>query len=185
MRLNMLADTSATLFFRNKSRCISGCIAACILSAGSTSPATAAGQKTAAQYTAEADAWEAEADRLLHASATRNVTAAMPAFQKASAPTQGGRVFSGVYGCMNQDGYEAPTMQWGILDGSNYSDFDGHRGTYIYNSGNRVLTFTSGPFRGLRRLRTDPKVFRILDEHGNMTAFNCPWTPKDPRKLHW
>lgn len=86
---------------------------------------------------------------------------------------------------MNQDGYEAPTLQWGILDGSNYSDFDGGRGRYSYDPKTSVLTFTSGHFKGLRRLRTDNWVFRILDEKGAITAFSCPWTPKDPKKLHW
>ena len=91
----------------------------------------------------------------------------------------------GVYGCMDQDGYDAPTLQWGLLDGSTYSDFDGGRGGYTYDAATGVLTFTSGRFKGLRRKRTEDRLFRILDEHGSITAFSCPWTPKNPKKLHW
>ena len=187
MKTDRLSRFASGPFFWKTSRSIAAWLAACTLAAGLATPVTAAGEKTAAQYSAEAAAWEAEADRLLSTAparpATRNV--ATTGRHPVMAAAGGDRVFSGVYGCMNQDGYEAPTMQWGILDGANYSDFDGHRGSYSYNSATHVLTFTSGPFRGLRRLRTDPRVFRILDEHGGMTPFSCPWTPKDPRKIHW
>jgi hypothetical protein len=92
---------------------------------------------------------------------------------------------AGVYGCMNQDANEVPTLQFGILDRSTYSTFDGGRGRYVYSARSGVLTFTSGVFKGLRRSRYTEKTFRVLDEHGAETAFVCPWTPKDPRKLHW
>jgi hypothetical protein len=92
---------------------------------------------------------------------------------------------AGVYGCMNQDANEVPTLQFGILDRSTYSTFDGGRGRYVYSAQSGVLTFTSGVFKGLRRSRYTEKTFRVLDEHGAETAFVCPWTPKDPRKLHW
>ena len=156
---------------------------ATILLGAAAAPA-AAQEKKAAQYTAEAKAWEAEADRLQRTAAPQRQIAP-PVVVAVSMATTGTGPKVGVYGCMNQDGYEAPTLQWGILDGANYSDFDGGHGHYVYDAGTRVLTFTSGYFKGLRRLRTDDRVFRILDEHGAMTAFNCPWTPKDPRKVHW
>ena len=91
----------------------------------------------------------------------------------------------GVYGCMNQDGYETPGLQFGLLNGATYSTFDGGRGAYTYSPSAGLLTFTSGPFKGLKRARDTEKTFRILDEHGERTAFACPWEPKDPRKLHW
>ena len=91
----------------------------------------------------------------------------------------------GVYGCMDQDAHEAPGLQFGLLDGAMYSTFDGGRGRYAYSAQTGVLTFTSGPMAGLRRMRETERTFRILDEHGHMTAFACPWTPKSPRKLHW
>jgi hypothetical protein len=91
----------------------------------------------------------------------------------------------GVYGCMNQDAFEVPTLQFGLIDGSTYSTFDGGRGHYKYATQSGILTFTSGPFRGLRRSRYTERTFRILDEHGAETSFVCPWTPKNPRKPHW
>lgn len=91
----------------------------------------------------------------------------------------------GVYGCMNQDAYETPGLQFGILDATTYSTYDGGRGRYKYSSAAGILTFTSGPFSGLKRSRETEKTFRIIDEHGGPTAFLCPWEPKDPRKAHW
>jgi hypothetical protein len=91
----------------------------------------------------------------------------------------------GVYGCMNQDAMEVVGLQFGILDANSYSTFDGGRGHYTYSAVAGLLTFTSGPFAGLRRTRETERTFRIVDEHGARTAFLCPWTPKDPRKVHW
>ena len=91
----------------------------------------------------------------------------------------------GVYGCMNQDAMEMPGLQFGLLDASNYSTFDGGRGRYSYSATTGILTFTSGHFAGLRRSRETERTFRILDDRGGSTAMLCPWTPKNPRKLHW
>ena len=91
----------------------------------------------------------------------------------------------GVYGCMNQDAAELAGLQFGLLDSSTYSTFDGGRGRYTYSPQAGMLTFTSGPFAGLRRTRETERTFRIVDEHGARTAFLCPWEPKDPRKKHW
>jgi hypothetical protein len=92
---------------------------------------------------------------------------------------------AGVYACLNQDGYDVVPLQFGLLDAHTYSTYDGGRGRYAYAKGSGVLTFTSGPFAGLHRSRETERTFRIIDEHGARTAFLCPWTPKDPRKLHW
>jgi hypothetical protein len=163
-------------------------VAATLIGATAALP-TVAAEKSTAQYRAEAEALEAQADRLLqNAPAARPLAlpaAATPGKRTPKTPSASGAVKIGVYGCMNQDAYEIPTLQWGILDASNYSDFDGGRGRYVYDDTSHVLTFTSGKFKGLRRLRTDERAFRILDENGAMTAFNCPWTPKDPRKVRW
>ncbi|GAC1301862.1 MAG: hypothetical protein NVSMB19_10450 [Vulcanimicrobiaceae bacterium] len=86
---------------------------------------------------------------------------------------------------MDQGGNEQFTLQFGLIDGATYSDFDGRRGKYAYDARSGVLVFTSGWFKGLRRLRTDDRVFTVLDAAGARTSFACPWTPKDPRKKHW
>jgi hypothetical protein len=103
----------------------------------------------------------------------------------ASAPFKAIPPRLGVYGCMNQDAMEVVGLQFGILDANSYSTFDGGRGHYTYSAAAGLLTFTSGPFAGLRRTRETERTFRIVDEHGARTAFLCPWTPKDPRKVHW
>jgi hypothetical protein len=100
-----------------------------------------------------------------------------------AAPTAGGPRL-GVYGCMDQDGNETPTLQFGLVDASTYSTFDGGRGQYSFDGGTAILTFTTGPFGGLKR-KLVSKSLVVLDETGAVTALNCPWTPKDPRKLHW
>jgi hypothetical protein len=99
------------------------------------------------------------------------------------APAAAGAVKVGVYGCMMQDGSEALTLQWGILNGSEYSTFDGARGNYTYDPATEVLTFTSGFMKGLWRKKVDG-VFRVWED-GHPTAISCPWEPKDPRKIHW
>ena len=153
------------------------CLALCGLAG-----AAQAQPKTAAHYEAEAAALEAQADRLLAAApkpAAPVRAAAAAAAEKFGAP----RI--GVYGCMNQDAMEVVGLQWGVVDATTYSTYDGGRGLYRYELATGLLTFATGPFKGLVRKRTSERSFRVLDEHGQMTAFNCPWEPKDPKKLHW
>jgi hypothetical protein len=150
--------------------------------------------KTAAQYEAEAAALEAQADRLLAATPKpappirpaakpaapiATVIATAPGADKLGPPR------TGVYGCMNQDAMEIAGLQWGVIDATTYSTYDGGRGAYRYDAATGLLTFSTGPFKGLVRKRTSERSFRVLDERGQMTAFNCPWEPKDPKKLHW
>jgi hypothetical protein len=156
-----------------------GALAAC----GPAAPAAAQG-KTAADYESDARAAEAEADRLTKGGAPAPAPQVRTQTQTAAGITADGPQI-GVYGCMNQDGYETPGLQWGVLDGSTYSTYDGGRGHYVYDGGSQVITFTDGPFKGLRRKQVDPHVFRILDDDGAVTAFACPFNPKDPRKIHW
>jgi hypothetical protein len=111
--------------------------------------------------------------------------AAAPAAAEIPTPANGAGPSLGVYGCMDQNARELATLQWGILDGSTYSTFDGGRGRYVYNTATQILTFTSGPFQGLKRGHYGARSFIVLDENGHETAFTCPWEGKDPRKLHW
>jgi hypothetical protein len=86
---------------------------------------------------------------------------------------------------MNQDAQELLGLQFGLIDAATYSTFDGGRGRYTYSVGTGILSFTSGPFAGIKRNRESEMSFRIFDADGARTAFLCPWSPKDPRKLHW
>ena len=91
----------------------------------------------------------------------------------------------GVYGCLNQNAMEVPALQFGIIDAGTYSTFDGGRGAYTYSAAAGMLTFTSGPFAGLKRSRESERTFRVIDENGAKKGFVCPWVPKDPTKVHW
>ena len=92
---------------------------------------------------------------------------------------------SGFWACMDQGANEIVTLQFGLLDGNRYTTYDGGRGRYTYSTQTGVLTFTNGPFAGLRRARDGELAFRIIDEHNKLTGNECPWTPKNPRKRHW
>ena len=92
---------------------------------------------------------------------------------------------AGRYACLNQDGYDVVPLQFGLFDAHTYSTYDGGRGRYAYAKRSGILSFTSGPFAGLRRSRETERTFRIIDQNGARTAIPCPWTPKDPRNPHW
>jgi len=92
---------------------------------------------------------------------------------------------TGVYACMDQDANETLGLQFGLIDASSYSTYEGGAGKYTYSGQTGVLAFTSGPFAGLRQSRETEDSFRMLDEHGERTAFLWPWGPKNPHKFHW
>jgi hypothetical protein len=91
----------------------------------------------------------------------------------------------GVYACYGQNGPAIP-MQFGLIDGSTYSVYDGKTGKYVISSD--VLSFVDGPLAGItyRHVTSSPiDVFRMLDQHGALTAYNCPWQAGDARRGHW
>ena len=110
------------------------------------------------------------------------VITAATVFVHAAVP-QGATIKVGVYGCRMQSGMEAIPLQFGIIDGKTYSNYDGGRGTYAWNAAEQKITFTTGPFKGLWRKWVDG-TFRIWQD-GQLTGMDCPYTPKDPKKLHW
>ena len=91
----------------------------------------------------------------------------------------------GVYACYGQYGLSIP-MQFGIVDAATYKSYDGKRGRYALVGD--VLTMTSGPLAGIKYKRTasQPKdVFRMLDQRGALTAYNCPSQPGNAARGHW
>lgn len=93
---------------------------------------------------------------------------------------------TGVYGCYDPYTQYQPSMMFGLLDSSSYSDYDGNIGEYSYDARTGVLTMTSGGLRGARYLRDGDQVFRVLDADGSVTGNNCPLEPaKDVRKHPW
>lgn len=93
--------------------------------------------------------------------------------------------FPGVYGCFGT--YYSMGDQFGLVDGSTYSTFNGGRGHYRYDPDARILTMLDGPREGLRYRRVDAGwVFSVLRDNGGPTGQSCPYNPaKDPTKLHW
>ena len=101
------------------------------------------------------------------------------------APGTGGAPQPGVYACYGQRGPALPA-QFGIIDGRTYANFDAETGRYVLANG--ILTMTTGPMAGFRyrHTRSTPTdVFRLLDENGAFTAYNCPWQRGDARRGHW
>lgn len=108
----------------------------------------------------------------------------------APAPTAGVLVTGrgpqpGVYACYGQRGPALPA-QFGIIDGRTYANFDAETGRYVLANG--ILTMTTGPMAGFRYRHTQSTptdVFRMLDDNGAFTAYNCPWQRGDARRGHW
>ena len=89
-------------------------------------------------------------------------------------------------GCMGMKIDVAPTVMFGLIDGSTYSDYDGKKGHYTFDATNQVLTMTDGSRKGWRYKRVAATAFRFLDEQGKETAYTCPLEPKkDPLKHPW
>ena len=116
---------------------------------------------------------------------TRVPSAAPAPALPAGAPGTGGAPQPGVYACYGQRGPALPA-QFGIIDGRTYANFDAETGRYVLANG--ILTMTTGPMAGFRyrHTRSTPTdVFRLLDENGAFTAYNCPWQRGDARRGHW
>ena len=89
----------------------------------------------------------------------------------------------GVYGCFGQYSKSLPLM-FGLLDGSQYSNYDGKIGHYVMKGD--ILLMMDGPLKSIQYKRTGEQAFRMLDDKGALTAFVCPKEGnKDPRKHPW
>jgi hypothetical protein len=89
-------------------------------------------------------------------------------------------------GCMGIVVTPAPTMMFGLIDGTTYTDYDGKRGHYTYDAQSGILTMTDGSREGWKYKHTEDWAFRALDAKGEQTAYNCPLDDKkDPLKRPW
>jgi hypothetical protein len=89
-------------------------------------------------------------------------------------------------GCFGMKIEVAPTVMFGLIDRSTYSDYDGKKGHYSYNNQSGILTMTDGSRQGWKYKRVATWSFRMLDPQGNETAYTCPLEPKkDPSKRPW
>src|SRR3954466_5946580 len=66
-------------------------------------------------------------------------------------------------GCFGMQIQVAPTVMFGLIDGSTYSDYDGKKGHYSYDKQSGVLTMTDGSRKGWTYKRVDFWAFRMMD----------------------
>ena len=91
----------------------------------------------------------------------------------------------GVYECnMPPIGTPMMDLQWGILDRSTYSDFEGGRGSYTYDAHSGEIDFTSGSLQGRIRRKDSSGLFHVV-EADKLTSMTCPYSAKDPTRRHW
>ena len=82
-------------------------------------------------------------------------------------------------GCMGMKTDVAPTVMFGLIDGSTYSDYDGKKGHYTFDATNQVLTMTDGSRKGWRYKRVAATAFRFLDEQGKERRHTrALWSPR-------
>jgi hypothetical protein len=92
----------------------------------------------------------------------------------------------GVYMCRDQAFTPTYTMMFGLLDDSTYINYDGHVGTYAYDSTTGVLEI--GLEKGAPSLfaRIEEKTFRAMSSDGTLQAHVCPFNAvKDPANPPW
>lgn len=102
-------------------------------------------------------------------------------------PTYGapGCVQSSV-GCLGVQIEVAPVMMFGLIDGATYSDYDGHKGPYTYDSASGILTMTDGSHQGWHYKRVAATAFQHSDEKGQESPYTCPLDEKkNPLKRPW
>lgn len=68
-----------------------------------------------------------------------------------------------------------PVVMFGIIDGSNYADWDGHRGHYTYDTAQGLLTMTDGSRQGWRYKKTADWSFTLIDNKTGSSIYTCPF----------
>ncbi|MBV9757483.1 MAG: hypothetical protein JO047_10550 [Alphaproteobacteria bacterium] len=105
----------------------------------------------------------------------------------------------GVYGCFDTQLHFSPVtnrsdlvitpqpfVMFGIVDGSTYSDWDGHHGHYSYDGAGGILTMTDGSRQGWRYRRTGNWSFTLIDNQTGKTIYSCPLDQKkNPEHGPW
>jgi hypothetical protein len=88
-------------------------------------------------------------------------------------------------GCFGMAIVVTPVMYFGLVDGQNYLDYDGHGGHYAYNAGTGIIAMTDGSLNGVQYKRVADWSFRRLDK-GKETSFTCPLdSKKDVHHRPW
>ena len=92
----------------------------------------------------------------------------------------------GVYECYDQSANPTPDMMFGLLDDTNYNNYDGVTGTYAYDPTSGTIEVglqTGAPARFVRIAETG---FRALNDDGSLAGFVCPLNrAKDANSPPW
>ncbi|HEY5210029.1 MAG TPA: hypothetical protein VIJ42_11360 [Stellaceae bacterium] len=79
-----------------------------------------------------------------------------------------------------------PVPMFGLIDGSTYSDYDGHRGHYAFDAASGVITMTDGSRQGWRYQRKADGAFELIDNKTGKLWYHCPLEKgKDPTRRPW
>lgn len=79
-----------------------------------------------------------------------------------------------------------PTVMFGLIDGSTYSDYDGKHGHYTYDAAGGVITMTDGSRQGWRYRKVADWSFTLIDNATGQDHYTCPLEPtKNPSRGPW
>lgn len=79
-----------------------------------------------------------------------------------------------------------PFVMFGLIDGSTYADWDGHRGHYSYDPAQGILTMTDGSRSGWRYHKASDWSFRLIDNQTGKEIYSCPRdAAKNPSHGPW
>ena len=79
-----------------------------------------------------------------------------------------------------------PFMMFGLIDASNYSDYDGHHGHYSYDAETGVLTMIDGSRQGWRYHKVAEWGFSLIDNAKGTDIYTCPFEAnKNPMRGPW
>jgi hypothetical protein len=89
-------------------------------------------------------------------------------------------------GCTGMVITPMPVVMFGLIDGSTYSDYDGHHGRYSYDAGSEIITMTDGTRQGWRYHKIAEWSFSMIDNQSGKEIYTCPLeTGKNPSHGPW
>ena len=90
-------------------------------------------------------------------------------------------------GCTGMVITPMPVVMFGLIDGSTYSDYDGHHGHYKYDAETGIVTMIDGTRKGWRYRKSAEWSFRLIDNNNaDKELYTCPLeTTKNPNRGPW
>jgi hypothetical protein len=89
-------------------------------------------------------------------------------------------------GCWGLQITPMPVPMFGLIDGSTYSDYDGHHGHYTYDAASGVITMTDGSRQGWRYRKKQAWSFSLINNQDGKEWYTCPLEKgKNPNRGPW